>query len=136
MTSDDYITGTIRIGWTISECDLGIAGIDRELLRVLYARIEDALTSALPQILDVPIDGEEKPPVRVVFKVMGDDEINDGPGNGTLDVPELALSNPGIDLELLREYEELNPFQDDTQPDSYSIEHPFSDRARSPRIPV
>lgn len=61
---------------------------------------------------------------------MGEgDEIDDEPVNETLDVPELALSNPGIDLELLREYEELNPFQDDVQTDSYSIEHPFSDRA-------
>lgn len=79
MSSDKRVSGIIKIGWSISERDLGIDGIKRELtseeLRDLYDRIEDALTRALPRIVDVHIGGEEKPPVRVVFEVNGDDEI-------------------------------------------------------------
>lgn len=83
MSSDERVSGTIKIGWSISERDLGIADIKRYLTseeeRELYDRIELALTDALPQTAHV--DG-----VRVVFEILGDDEIEiyDGPVNGWL----------------------------------------------------
>lgn len=83
MASDDYIAGTIKIGWSISERDLGIDGLERELtseeLRELYDRIEQVLAAALPRRVRV---GD----VRVVLEILGDDEIeiDEGPVNGWL----------------------------------------------------
>lgn len=74
MSSDERVSGTIRVRWSISERDLGIDGIERRLtseeLRALYDHIEDALTRALHRTVYV-----QNPPVCVVFEVMGGDEI-------------------------------------------------------------
>jgi len=87
--SDEHIAGTIRIGWSISERDLGIAGIERDLTRAeimrLVDRIEDAVTSVIHDRVDVWIDGEESPPITVHVEIMGDLEIDDGPVNGLVD---------------------------------------------------
>ena len=86
----DYLAGTIRITWSISDEDAKVPPGDDDLtpaqVRALCDRIEDAVTSALPQTVDVWIDGEDEPPTRVHFDLGGAEiEIDDGPINGTLE---------------------------------------------------
>lgn len=89
----ESIAGSIKVGWSISERDLGIDKIQRELtkqeLRAMYDRIEEAVTGALGgDYVDVYLDGEDKPPVRVYLDLcagMNELEIDDGPVNGRLD---------------------------------------------------
>lgn len=86
------VGGAIRVGWQITERDLGIAHIQRELtqeeLGQLYERIEELLCAAFHQRVTIWIDGEDKPGVDVFLEApyMGDCdiEIDDGPVNGTL----------------------------------------------------
>lgn len=83
MSSDERVSGMIKIGWSISERDLGIDVLERELtseeLRELYDRIEQVLADALTPRARV---GD----VRVFLEILGDDEIeiDDGPVNGLL----------------------------------------------------
>lgn len=80
----ESMAGSIKIGWWIDR-DPG-ATFDASELPVALDRLEDALTSALSQCVDVFIDGEDSPPVRVMFDLGGKEiEIDDGPVNGTLD---------------------------------------------------
>lgn len=89
----DSIAGTIKVGWSIRERDLGIDKIQRELtkkeLRAMYDRIEEAVVGAVGgDYVDVYIDGEAKPPVRVYLDLcagMNELEIDDGPVNGRLE---------------------------------------------------
>ncbi len=88
----DSITGSIKVGWSIRERDLGIDKIDGELtpneLRAMYDRIEEAVTGAMGgDYVDVYLDGKGKKPVRVYLDIcagMNDLEIDDGPVNGML----------------------------------------------------
>lgn len=98
--SVEVVSGTMKIGWTINERDLGILGIDRDLtvkeLSDLYDRIQEIVCSVLSQTVDIWIDGEDKPPVRVFLEPtpMGDEdiEIDEGPDVGTLADLRAALS--------------------------------------------
>lgn len=89
----DSIAGTIKVGWSIRERDLGIDNIQRELtkneLRAMYDRIEEAVAEAVGgDYVDVYIDGKDKAPVRVYLDLcagMNELEIDDGPVNGRLD---------------------------------------------------
>lgn len=88
----ESIAGSIKVGWTIRERDIGIDKIERELtkkeLLAMYDRIEEAVTAALGgDYVDVYLDGKDKEPVRVYFDIyagMNDLEIDDGPVNGMI----------------------------------------------------
>ena len=88
----EYMSGTIKVGWSISEKDLKIDQIQRDLTREeklsLYDRIEESVTSSFSQVVDLLMDGEDQPPVRVHLEVTSgftDLEIDDGPMNGMID---------------------------------------------------
>lgn len=86
----EYICGTIRITWSISDEDAKIPPGDEDLtpeqVRALCDRIEEALTSSIGQTVDLWLDGEDEPPVRVMFDCCCSEiEIDDGPVNGTLE---------------------------------------------------
>jgi hypothetical protein len=95
----DFVAGTVKVEWCVSERDLKIADIERELtpqeLRDLYRRIADVVTSAFHQRVDVYVDGEAARPVTVVLDVSeADIEIDDGPVNGLLPDLEAELDAP------------------------------------------
>lgn len=69
-----YISGNIRVGWSMSERDLGIDKIQREMtmdeLRTTFERIEGAITRVIGDgCMDVHIDGDDKEPVRIYLNV-------------------------------------------------------------------
>ena len=82
------MAGSIKLGWWIDR-DPGATFDASDLVTRLpevLDRLEDALTSALPECVDVFIDGEDNPPVRVMFDLGGKEiEIDDGPIDGPLD---------------------------------------------------
>lgn len=88
----ESIAGSIKVGWSIRERDLGIDKIERELtkkeLLAMYDRVEEAVTGALGgDYVDVYLDGKNKAPVRVYLDIcagMNDLEIDDGPVNGMI----------------------------------------------------
>ena len=84
----ESMAGSIKLGWWIDR-DPGALFDASDLVTRLpevLDRLEDALTSALPECVDVFIDGEDEAPVRVMFDLGGKEiEIDDGPINGTLD---------------------------------------------------
>jgi len=98
----DYVAGSIKVGWSIRERDLGIDKIQRELtkdeLRAMYDRIEEAVTEAVGgDYVDVYLDGKDKEPVRVYLDIcagMNDLEIDDGPVNGELSILRTELEEP------------------------------------------
>lgn len=80
--------GTAKVSWCMSGRDLripdGDAPLTRAQIRALEERLQEALAAALPgDRVDVWIDGEDQPAVRVHFD-LGDMEIeiDDGPVNG------------------------------------------------------
>lgn len=81
------LAGSIKLAWWIDR-DPGALFDASELVTKLedvLDRLEDALTGALSQTVDVYIDGQNEPPVRVCFDVGGHEiEIDDGPINGSL----------------------------------------------------
>jgi hypothetical protein len=88
--STETVSGTIQVRWTISERDLQIAHIERELtpaeLSTLYDRIGELVVEAFSQRATIWIDGEDKPPADVHLEVNETDiEIDDGPVNGRLE---------------------------------------------------
>ena len=92
LPNEEYVSGTIKVGWTITEKGLGLDKISGELTKeqklALYDRIEEAVTAAFPDSVDLYLDGEELAPVRVHLDVTSgftDLEIDDGPVNGMLD---------------------------------------------------
>lgn len=89
--SDERWCGTIKVGWTIRDRDLGPQSEGEPTpaeMRAIYDRIEELVCAAFHQRVTVWIDGEDKPGVDVFLEApyMGDCdiEIDDGPVNGTL----------------------------------------------------
>lgn len=85
----DFVSGTIKVGWSIDERGLGIADIQGELTRAelnaLYERITELVTQAFHQRVTIWIDGEDKPPVDVFLEATDMEiEIDDGPVNGAI----------------------------------------------------
>jgi len=95
----DFVSGSIKVGWSISERDLGIDKIQRELtkdeLRAMYDRLEEAVTEAVGgDYVDVYLDGKDKAPVRVYLETcagLNDLEIDEGPVNGDLSILRMEL---------------------------------------------
>ena len=84
----ESMAGSIKLGWWIDR-DPGALFDASDLVTRLpevLDRVENAIVSALSQCVDVFIDGEDNPPVRVMFDLGGKEiEIDDGPINGPLD---------------------------------------------------
>lgn len=94
MSAPPTIAGTIKIGWQITERDLCLPNNpDAEDYREAYERLEEILGAIISQTVDLWVDGEKKPPVRVFLENMGEIEVDDGPHNGSLEDIRLELED-------------------------------------------
>ena len=86
--SDERWSGTIKVGWTIRDRDLGPQSEGEPTaaeMRAIYDRIEDLVTQAFHQRVTIWIDGEDKPPVDVFLEADSNEiEIDEGADNGML----------------------------------------------------
>ena len=86
--SDEQWSGTIKVGWTIRDRDLGPQSEGEPTpaeMRAIYDRIEELVTSAFSQRVTIWIDGEDKPSADVYLEADGNEiEIDEGADNGML----------------------------------------------------
>ena len=86
--SDERWSGTIKVGWTIRDRDLGPQSEGEPTpaeMRAIYDRIEELVTQAFHQRVTIWIDGEDKPPVDVFLEADSNEiEIDEGADNGML----------------------------------------------------
>lgn len=86
--SDEQWSGTIKVGWTIRDRDLGPQSDGEPTpaeMRAIYDRIEELVTTAFHQRVTIWIDGEDKPAVDVFLEADGNEiEIDEGADNGML----------------------------------------------------
>jgi len=96
--SDEQWSGTIKVGWTIRDRDLGPQSEGEPTpteMRAIYDRIEELVTTAFHQRVTIWIDGEDKPPVDVFLEAYGNEiEIDEGADNGMLSDLREALGDP------------------------------------------
>jgi len=80
---DDFLRGTIRIGWSISHRDAKCPAEDpltREQILAVLERVEEAVCSGLPQDIGLFIDGDDQPAVQLSYEVDSSElEIEEGP---------------------------------------------------------
>ena len=86
--SDEQWSGTIKVGWTIRDRDLGPqsdGGPTPAEMRAIYDRIEELVTSAFHQRVTIWIDGEDDPAVDLYLEADGNEiEIDEGADIGML----------------------------------------------------
>jgi hypothetical protein len=102
MTTDERWSGTIKVGWTIRDRDLGPQSDGEPTpaeMRAIYDRIEDLVTQAFHQRVTIWIDGEDKPSVDVFLEADSNEiEIDEGADIGMLSDLRNALED-GSDRE-------------------------------------
>mgnify|MGYP001568650081 CR=1 FL=1 len=86
--SDETISGTIKVGWTLRERDMVSAAQKRADHKWTAAeihefadRLEEVVKAAIPDSIRIHIDGEDKPGVRVGYDcgtAITEIEVDDG----------------------------------------------------------
>lgn len=63
--SDEMVSGRVVVEWSVRERDLGTT---EEQVARARERLDDLLSAAVPQWVDLYIDGDDKAPVRIYLE--------------------------------------------------------------------